>query len=582
MKLAATIESEFKKTLLIGLGISLAAIVVFSIFSARETVEKATMFIESHISMLTESQVNLQNIGEIDRKVRQVYSSWIESQGIDLRISIFIDEKMVAHAGQLQKFGPFSFSSEKTLHLPSGNKILLAIDGDLSSLVLFVFLTTLSVCVFLLLGFWQLRKRMRKSLLQISKPLEDRIAWLQGVSSHLPESLVLESRTEPSPIEELSNLDQSFETFISRLKLLEEKVSEKSFSEGRVKMAEQVAHSLKGAIGTLGLLLKNNGSLPRTVEIEIRASIAKMVNVSAGILDLKKSETPQLLSTIEEKFDPVAVIKAVVLQKKQLFPKTDMKLFVKDDFEGLAFGPRVDFETTISDLIDNATDAAPAGLIEVSIGGTHTSVQVLVADNGVGILPEVIPQLMQEGVTFKAKGNGLGLFHAKATMDAMAGKIEIESEAGVGTKISLMVPRIENDPIEIIRGQKIVLVDDDDLIHKAWDLLLIPYREKVSLVHLRSKDKFENWMSTNGPGALGERLYIFDYDLKADLTGIDLIEKYNLRLEAILISGMADVPDVVAKAKKARIRLMKKSASCRPKIKLIGMESKTPLEAVNL
>lgn len=582
MRLVATIESEFKKILLIGLGISVVAIVVVSIFSAKETVEKATTFIESHISKLTESEINLQNVSEIDRKVLQVYSSWIESQGIDLRISVFIDDQMVAHAGQLQKFELFSFSSEKTLYLPSGNKVLLVIDVDLSSLVLFVFMTTFFVCMFLLLCFWQLRKRMRRSLLQISKPLEDRVAWLKKISSNLPESLILESKTAPSEIDELSKLDQSFEIFVSRLRLLEKKVSEKSFSEGRVKMAEQVAHSLKGAIGTLDLLLKNNQTLPQNVEIEIRASIAKMVNVSAGILDLKKCETRQLLAVSDEKFNPITLVKSVMAQKARLFPTANLKLTVGNDDESLIYGPRVDFETTVSDLIDNAIDAAPDGSIEIIISSTNTSVEITVADSGTGIASEILPQLMNEGVTFKPNGNGLGLFHAKTTIEAMTGKIEIESKVGLGTKIKLSVPRIENESIEIVAGQKVVLVDDDELIHTAWDLLLNPHGEKISLVHLQSKNEFEEWISLNGSGSFGERLYIFDYDLKADLTGIDLIEKYNLRLEATVISGMADVPDVSAKAKNAKVKLLNKNGLHRTKIKVIEMEAKTPLEAVNI
>ncbi len=581
MKLVATIESEFKKILLIGLGISVVAIVVFSIFSAKETVEKATTFIESHTSKLTESEINLQSVSEIDRKIAQVYSSWIESQGIDLRISVFIDDKMIAHAGQLQKFGLFSFSSEKTLHLPSGNKVLLVVDVDLRSLVLFVFLTTSFVCMFILLCFWQLRKRMRRSLLQISKPLEDRIAWLKDISNRLPESLVLESQTEPSQIEELSNLDKSFETFISRLRLLEKKVSEKSFSKGRVKMAEQVAHSLKGAIGTLDLLLKNNQALPQNVETEIRASIAKMVNVSAGILDLRKSETRQLLATTDEKFNPLTVIKSVFYQKVRLFPMSNLKLTVDDEFEGLVFGPRVDFETTISDLVDNAIDAAPDGRIEISLSSINTSIEIVVADSGTGIAPEIVPQLMREGVTFKPNGNGLGLFHAKTTVEAMTGKIKIESTEGLGTKIKISVPRIENESIEVVAGQKVVLVDDDELVHKTWDLLLAPYVEKISLVHLQSKNEFEEWISTNGSGSLGERYYIFDYDLKADLNGIDLIEKYSLRLEAMVISGMADAPEVLARARGAKVKLLNKNGLQRTTIKVIETETKTPLEAVN-
>ncbi|MBK7962380.1 MAG: HAMP domain-containing histidine kinase [Bdellovibrionales bacterium] len=346
-------------------------------------------------------------------------------------------------------------------------------------------------------------------------------------------------------------------------------------------MAEQVAHSLKGAIASLDLLLKNNQTIPQNVEAEIRASIIKMVNVSAGILDLKKSEARQLLALTDEKFNPDTLVKSVIKQKARLFPATQLVLNLDDEFEGLVFGPRVDFETTISDLIDNAIDAAPKGPIEIQINSTKASVEIVITDWGTGIAPEILPQLMQEGVTFKPKGNGLGLFHAKTTFEAMTGKIEIESKIGVGTKIKISVPRIENESIEVVAGQKVVLVDDDELVHKVWDLLLTPYVEKISLVHLQSKNEFEEWISTNGSGSLGERYYIFDYDLKADLNGIDLIEKYSLRLEAMLISGMADAPEVLARARGAKVKLLNKNGLQRTTIKVIETETKTPLEAVN-
>jgi hypothetical protein len=96
------------------------------------------------------------------------------------------------------------------------------------------------------------------------------------------------------------------------------------------------------------------------------------------------------------------------------------------------------------------------------------------------------------------------------------------------------------------------------------------------LVHLQSKNEFEDWISMNGSGSLGERYYIFDYDLKADLNGIDLIEKYNLRLEATVISGMADAPDVLARARGAKVKLLNKNGLQRTKIRVIETDAPGP------
>lgn len=585
MKLVATIESEFKKILLIALGISLVAIAAFSFFSAKESVERATAFIESHISLLTETEVNFQNISEIDRRVRQVYESWIKAQGIDLRIEVFIDNKLIAKAGQLQQFGLLSVSTKREIILPGGNHVRLAVDVDLSYLTAFVLISTICVGLFLLLCFWQLRKRMRRSLSQISRPLEDRIDWLQKISSQLPSSLSFESQSAPSSIDELANLDKSFDIFISRLRQLEKQVAEKSFSEGRVKMAEQVAHSLKGAIGTLGLLLENNPSLQASVQEEIQNSIQKMRSISSGMLSLRKLEDRKTLSQTDEEFDPLEIIKAVVTQKRKLHPK----IFIDCNFENASpitiFGPRVDFETMISNIIDNAAEAIlDAGTIRLSPVSEGNQFRLEISDNGKGISKDVLPQLMKEGVTFKENGNGLGLYHAKNTVDSMKGTIAIHSESGFGTTVEIRLPIFSEKVIELTAGQQLVIVDDDLQIHRSWDILLSPYRKDFEVIHIHSDSEFENWMDKNGSGILGTRFYIFDYDLKSRQTGIDLIKKFDLRLEAIVISGMACDKSLIDEAGEAKIRLWNKSMLHKIKLNVTGieMQTETPLEAVNL
>lgn len=583
MKLVATIESEFKKILLIGLGISLVAITTFSFFSAKELVEKASNFIESHISLLTETEVNFDNMSEIDRRIRQVYESWIRSQGIDLRIEVFIDERLVAKAGQLQRFGLLSFSTKREIVLPSGNHVKMITDVDLSYLTALFLTSTICVGLFLLVCFWQLRKRMRLSLSQISRPLEDRISWLQSVSSQLPESLSLESSSVPSSIDELAKLDESFKTFISRLRHLEKQVAEKSYSEGRIKMAEQVAHSLKGAVGTLGLLLENNRSLPNAVQTEIQGSIQKMKTISASMLSLRKTEDRKTLAQTDEEFDPIQIIESVIYQKRKLNTGVLIELQSEQVSHITLCGPRIDFETMISNIIDNSVDAMPnGGTILLSLVKKENQFCIRILDKGKGIPAENLSQLMQEGVTFKTDGNGLGLYHAKNTVDVMKGDIEISSVLGKETEVRIHLPIFSEKLIELTVGQQLVIVDDDSQIHRSWDILLASQKEKIDVVHILSEDEFDQWIAQNGTGFFGTRFYIFDYDLKSRQTGIDLIKKFDLRLEAVVISGMADDNSIAIEAQEAKIQIWNKSILHKIKVNVTELETQTPHSAVNL
>jgi signal transduction histidine kinase len=69
-----------------------------------------------------------------------------------------------------------------------------------------------------------------------------------------------------------------------------------------------------------------------------------------------------------------------------------------------------------------------------------SKVEITIADSGRGIQPEILPQLMRRGFTFgKAYGNGLGLYHAKTTLERWQGEIHIDSQWGVGTTARLIL-----------------------------------------------------------------------------------------------------------------------------------------------
>jgi signal transduction histidine kinase len=63
-----------------------------------------------------------------------------------------------------------------------------------------------------------------------------------------------------------------------------------------------------------------------------------------------------------------------------------------------------------------------------------------VQDTGPGVPPEVASKIFQPFFTTKATGTGLGLAVVKRIMEAHRGEVLIESRAGEGTKVSLLLP----------------------------------------------------------------------------------------------------------------------------------------------
>jgi signal transduction histidine kinase len=73
-------------------------------------------------------------------------------------------------------------------------------------------------------------------------------------------------------------------------------------------------------------------------------------------------------------------------------------------------------------------------------------VRVSVVDRGIGISPQELPHIFKEfwrseRATWKRGGSGVGLFIVKTIMEAHGGTIEVQSETGEGTTVSLNFPR---------------------------------------------------------------------------------------------------------------------------------------------
>jgi signal transduction histidine kinase/CheY-like chemotaxis protein len=96
-------------------------------------------------------------------------------------------------------------------------------------------------------------------------------------------------------------------------------------------------------------------------------------------------------------------------------------------------------------LAANAVEALPeGGTVEIRVSSAGDKVVLGVEDNGPGMSEEEQRRAFEPYFTTKAAGTGLGLPTVRQACEELGGKVELRSRQGLGTRFSVVLPRLED------------------------------------------------------------------------------------------------------------------------------------------
>ena len=259
--------------------------------------------------------------------------------------------------------------------------------------------------------------------------------------------------------------------------------------EGLGTLAGGVAHDMNNVLGAiLGLASAQRRIQPVTSDVHQALETICRAAERGGTLVSSLLRFARQSPAEEREVDLNAIIREEVsLLERTTLAKVSLVVDLMAE-PSLILGDARALTHAIMNLCVNAVDAMPAaGTLTLRTRAAAPDwIEVRVEDTGSGMSQEVMDRALDPFFTTKApgKGTGLGLSLVYSTVKAHRGQMDLQSEPGAGTVISLRfpalrarVPALEAAPRQAKsdgpgKVLAVLIIDDDELIRKSLATVL--------------------------------------------------------------------------------------------------------------
>jgi nitrogen fixation/metabolism regulation signal transduction histidine kinase len=268
----------------------------------------------------------------------------------------------------------------------------------------------------------------------------------------------LDARIAATSTDELRRLVEDFNQMAADLKRQRTELERTQRLEAWADMARQVAHDIKNPLTPIQLSAEH----ARRVNIDrgrplspvldecvtaILSQVKLLRQISAEFSSFASSPTPRpeptaIAALIEEVVEPY---------RTGLANRIDIDVKASADLPVVTID-RTLFARALTNVIENALHAMPGsgrlGIVsrQDSVGSpqpsndSHQAIVVEVTDTGVGMDQDALNKIFEPYFSTRATGTGLGLTIAKRNVELNGGTIDVRSERGAGTTVTITLP----------------------------------------------------------------------------------------------------------------------------------------------
>lgn len=219
-------------------------------------------------------------------------------------------------------------------------------------------------------------------------------------------------------------------------------------SEAQARYMSFLSHDLRGTLNGVILMLE---VLRREINgnAQFAESTADIMLMRKSILEAVERMERHLQADrlrrgrIEAQAQVMAirpVVETVVAQQAAGAKEKGMELSneVDERFEGRA--DREILRMAMANLVENAVRHGRGGAVQIKARARKEGWELVISDQGPGIAPERLRQLLDPVQRMQLKDRGVGLMIAYYAARAMGGQLEGESEPGKGSTFRIVLP----------------------------------------------------------------------------------------------------------------------------------------------
>ena len=230
---------------------------------------------------------------------------------------------------------------------------------------------------------------------------------------------------------------------------------QRKLAEIKNEFISNITHELKTPIATVGVAieaLRNFNAIndpQRTKEyLDISQNELQRLSLLVDkVLKLSMFEKKE----IELKYEPLNLtdtVNEVVSSMKLQIEKHHANVSINAEGNTSLQGDKLHLLSVVFNLLDNALKYGNGNIaVKFDIKEKENDVELSVADNGIGISQEYKDKVFEKffrvplGNTHNTKGHGLGLSYVSHVIRRHKGKIEVESQPGLGSKFIITLPK---------------------------------------------------------------------------------------------------------------------------------------------